>query len=90
MIYGIYSIRDVCSGYLPITLDISDAVAERNFEHACVSTKDSLFFTHPDDYSLMKLGTFDSEHGTFDLLPHPKRLLCASDCIAVAKGRGVL
>lgn len=64
MIYGVYSIKDLKSGYLPPTYDINDLCAKRNFEHAC-SNPDSLFYTHFGDYQLFKVGTFDTELGTF-------------------------
>lgn len=64
MIYGVYSIKDLKSGYLPPTYDINDLCAKRNFEHACINP-DSLFFTHAGDYQLFKVGTFDTELGTF-------------------------
>ena len=64
MIYGVYSIKDLKSGYLPPTYDINDLCAKRNFEHACLNT-DSLFFSHPSDYQLFKVGTFDTDTGAF-------------------------
>lgn len=63
MIYGVYSIRDLKTGYLSITLEQNDASAIRNFEHAC-SRSDSLLYSHGSDYSLYKLGTFDTDTGT--------------------------
>lgn len=63
MIYSIYSIRDLKTGFLQPTLDINDASAIRNFEHAVLQNEDSLFFSHPEDYSLFYLGSFDSETG---------------------------
>lgn len=64
MIYGAYSIKDIKSGYLPPNFDINDLCAKRNFEHAC-SRSDSLFYTHPSDYQLFKVGEFDTENGKF-------------------------
>lgn len=60
MIYGMYSVKDLKTGYLPPTFDLNDLSAMRNFEHACMN-EDSLFFTHPSDYQLFKVGTFDTE-----------------------------
>lgn len=60
MIYGMYSVKDLKTGYLPPTYDMNDLSAMRNFEHACMN-EDSLFFTHSSDYQLFKVGTFDTE-----------------------------
>lgn len=62
MIYGMYSVKDLKTGFLPVTTDMNDLSAMRNFEHACMNT-DSLFFTHASDYQLFKVGTFDTETG---------------------------
>jgi len=63
MIYGVYSVKDLKTGYLPPTFDLNDLSAMRNFEHACMN-EDSLFFTHPSDYQLFKIGTYDTETAT--------------------------
>lgn len=65
--YGIYSIRDVKTGYLSLLCEPDDAVASRNFEHA-VRTADGLMRTHPQDFALYKVGTYDSEHGHIEPL----------------------
>lgn len=62
MIYNVYSIRDSLTGFLSITLDQNDASAMRNFRHAMTNTS-SLMHTHPKDYDLYRLGTFDTETG---------------------------
>lgn len=62
MIYGIYSVKDLKTGYLPPTYDVNDLSSMRNFEHACMNP-DSLFFTHASDYQLFKVGSFDTETG---------------------------
>lgn len=62
MIFGVYAIRDVKSGFLQPTVELNDQVALRNFAHACMQGE-SLFFTHAADYSLYKIGTFNSETG---------------------------
>lgn len=63
MIYNIYAIRDVKTGFLTPTVDMNDDSAIRNFGHACQNT-DSLFFTYPEDYALYEIGTYDTENGT--------------------------
>lgn len=62
MIYGVFAVRDVKTGYLSPTLDVNGDSAIRNFEHA-VMRADSLFFTHPSDYSLYRIGDYDSDTG---------------------------
>ena len=63
MKYGVYSIRDARTGFLPPTVDQNDSSAMRNFAHACMQ-KESLLFSHIEDYALCKIGEFDNETGT--------------------------
>lgn len=79
MIYGIYSIRDAKTGFLNITLDQSDAAAIRGFEHA-TRNADSLFFTHPSDYSLFKIGEFNTDTGVITSCV-PEVLVHATDFV---------
>ena len=65
MKYGIYVIRDQRTSFLTPTVDMNDASALRNFEHA-VQDKNSLFFSHVEDYSLYRIGTYDSDTGSID------------------------
>lgn len=77
MLYGVYCIRDLKTGYLSPTVDINDASAVRNFRHAA-SRVDSLFFSSPADYQLFRIGTYDTEDGV--LVPEQHNLLAtASD-----------
>lgn len=78
MIYGIYSVRDSATGFLNISLDVNDKAAIRNFGHACKNT-DSLFFTHSSDYTLYKLGEFDTDNGEIINEAIPKRIICADE-----------
>ena len=64
MIYEVFSIKDLKTGYLPPTFDINELSAMRNFEHACYNP-DSLFYTHGSDYQLWKIGTFNTDNGEF-------------------------
>lgn len=77
MKFGVYSIRDSRTGFLAPTVEVSDSVAARNFEHAILRSGDSLFTTHPEDYHLYKLGEMDSETGALDGLVPPSLLLSA-------------
>lgn len=79
MIYNLYSIKDAKSCYMPCTPDRNDACAVRNFEHA-VRQPDSLLASHPNDYSLFRVGQFDDETGV--VVPEAPVLLCdASACL---------
>ena len=62
MIYGIYSVRDAKTGFLPPTTDVNDDSARRNFAYA-FSKQDSLFVFASSDYSLYKLGEYDTDSG---------------------------
>lgn len=62
MIYGIYAIKDAKTTFMPVNVDINDASAIRNFEHA-VRQPDSLLRSHPADYSFWRVGQFDSVNG---------------------------
>lgn len=81
MKYGVYSMRDNKTGFLTPTLDQNDQSAIRNFEHACQNT-DSLFFTHPGDYSLWKIADYETDTG--ELFPlHPTINLCEASSIVL-------
>ena len=62
MILRLYCIRDARTGFMPPTAEQSDAAAIRNFEHACVNAQ-SLFYTHPADYDLCRVGEYDTDLG---------------------------
>lgn len=69
MIYGVYSVRDLLTGYMSLSLDVNDASARRNFAHA-VNRVDSLFNSHPEHYVLYKVGSFDTEKGEIEVCDH--------------------
>lgn len=72
MKYVVVAIRDDKTGFFSPQCEPSEASAVRNFEHAVTSRPDSLFFTHPADYSLYRIGTFDSDDGFLEsCLPEP-------------------
>lgn len=80
MIYGLYAIRDAKSTYMQIMEDVNDACAIRNFEHA-VRQPDSLLASHPADYSLVKVGTYDNEAGLLDGFVPPVLLVDAASIL---------
>lgn len=62
MKYPIYSIRDAKVGFMTPTIDVNDASAARNFEHAVLNSA-TLMNSHPGDYALYRIGEFDEESG---------------------------
>lgn len=65
----LYSVRDNKTGFLAPISRINDAVAIRDFQTALQSAPpDSLYFTHPGDFSLYFVGCFDDEAGQFDVV----------------------
>lgn len=65
----VYSIRDVHTGFMTPTVDQNDASAMRNFRHAVMQTS-SLMNSHPKDYSLYRIGDFETDSGEFtSMLP---------------------
>lgn len=78
MKFGVYAIRDVHTGFLPLTIDQNDESARRNFRHAIMNDQ-SLFCTHPKDYDLYKVGVFDSDSGLIDVIVPPTHLMAATD-----------
>lgn len=82
MILQIYAIRDLHTGYTSVTVDQNDSTAFRNFSHA-VNRSDSVLNSSPKDFSLMCLGTFDSESGRIEAFDNPRLVAEASDCLRI-------
>lgn len=80
MIYGLYSIKDAKTSYMPVTLDVNNASAVRNFEHA-VRQPDSLLRSHPNDYALYHVGDFDTDNGNVISIFPPVQLIDAAACL---------
>lgn len=69
---GIYSLHDRLNGFMSISFDDKDELAVRGFIHAIkCAPKDSFFFTSPEDYSLYKIGEFDTDSGQITPLSPP-------------------
>lgn len=84
---SVFSIRDVKTGFLTPTVEVNASVAVRNFEHAVLRNEDSLFFSHPDDYSLFCLGDFDTDTGAILPSSPPVEVISASAIINAAISR---
>lgn len=80
MIYGVYAIRDVRTGFLQPSFDVNDQAAMRNFSHAVVKSPDVLS-SFSADFSLYKLADYDTDSGRITPLDLPLFLLDASSCI---------
>lgn len=80
MIFGIYAIKDAKSCFMPCTVDTNDSTAIRNFENA-VAQPGSLLASHPNDFALFKLGTYDDFGGSLKPLDAPQMLCDASQCL---------
>lgn len=75
---GVYCIRDRKTGFMSPNVDMNNVSAIRNFEHACMRD-DSLFYSHPEDYELYKLGEFDTDSGVITAsVEQPEFLVSAS------------
>lgn len=79
MKYPIYAIRDVHVGFGQITVSENDAVAMRQF-HNAIDIDNSLFQTAPSDFSLFRIGEYDTDTGFIE--PIAPTIIClASDFI---------
>lgn len=88
MIFGVYSIRDTKSGFLQPTVDVNDLCAIRNFEAAVQAGPQSLFFTHPEDYELFKIGQFDSDSGLISSVSPSEFLISAVSILSRIRNGG--
>lgn len=80
MIFGIYSIEDIKTGFVTPSADQNDPAAIRNFSSAIMQS-DGILFTHAEDFRLFKIGEFDSETGS---------ILPVSPIVHLADGSDVL
>lgn len=85
MILGIYAVNDSKAGNMAAPFFvINDNVAIRSFTFAANDPNLDLN-RYPSDYVLYKLGEFDNETGSFDILPIPQNLGSAAQYL-VNKG----
>lgn len=80
MIFGIYAIKDAKSSFMPCTVDTNDSTAIRNFEHA-VRQPGSLLASHPNDFTLFRVGSFDDAVGSVQAPIDPVLLVDAAQCL---------
>ena len=79
MKYPVFAIRDSKVGFMAPTVEQNAPAAVRNFEHA-VQNSASLMNSHPGDYDLYQIGTFDSDSGEIEK-QLPEHLCSASDIV---------
>ncbi|UPW41606.1 nonstructural protein [Peromfec virus RodF8_43] len=75
MIMRVYALRDVKVGFLSPTVSDSDAIAIRNLENVLRSPSSSLLDSHPEDFSLYCLGSFDTTSGVLSPLAVPELIV---------------
>lgn len=80
MVFGIYCMRDVKSGFQTPAVEVNDAVAIRGFASAVLNS-DSVLFTHASDFALYKVGEFDADTGRITPLDLPVELMQAGDVL---------
>lgn len=85
MIYHVYAIRDVYTGFLTPTVDQSDPVAVRNFAHA-VLNGNSLMLSHPQDYDFYRIGEYDTDSGMLTPQIPPELVSKATHHLEVSHG----
>lgn len=70
MKYVVHAIRDeVTQEFLAPSVSLSDERAIRDLESVVLTQKarsEGMFFSHPSDFSLYAIGTFDSEVGIIE------------------------
>ena len=79
MKFNMYAIQDIKTGFMTPTLDQNDLAAARNFNSALMQGN-GLFGTHPEDFRLFKIATFESDSGV--VTPEEPMVL-------IAEGRSV-
>lgn len=79
MIYGVYSVLDVNVGFGVPVVQENDAVAMRTFENGCTD-KHSVWYTHSSDFSLNRIGSFDTATGEL-IAESPQKLCTAFDVV---------
>lgn len=65
MIMNLYSVNDIVAGeFGPLWQAKNDQIAIRQYHTILKDVKD-----FREDYQLMRMGTYDTEHGTIDYCP---------------------
>lgn len=84
MILHMFTVYDSkARAYLPPFFMQSKGAAIRSFDDS-VNDPASAFHKHPEDYTLMELGTYDDSKAEFDLLEAHDALGCAIEFLNAA------
>lgn len=79
---GLFAVKDRLNGFMNVFLEDNDDVAKRGFLVGLASQPEgSLFYVHPDDYSLYRLATIDLESGAILLEAVPQWIVSGDDSI---------
>ncbi|UPW40959.1 nonstructural protein [Sigmofec virus UA08Rod_5936] len=81
MIYGLYAVRDVKTGFMTPTMDVNDQTAVRNFFHA-VRNSEGILFSYAQDFDLYHIADFDSDSGAVTPLVPVVFVAHGSDALA--------
>lgn len=79
MKYPVFAIRDAKVGFMAPTVEQNAPAAIRNFEHAVLNSA-SLMNSHPGDYDLYEIGSFDSDSAELEKTM-PKHLISAAEVL---------
>lgn len=82
MKYNCYAIRDSKCDFHTPTFSLNDASASRDFA-MIVNQPDNLISFSPADFSLYRVGTFDSASGIFTPEALPTLVVSASSLISI-------
>lgn len=84
MIYGVYAVRDVKMGFAQPLLDNNDETAIRNFSSQCKSAQmNPTLFYAPEDFSLYKIGEYDTDTAKLSAITPPTLLI---EAVNIKKG----
>ena len=83
MLLSVVVIRDSAAGaYMRPFYVVSEGQAIRSFQDEVNrKAEDNIMFSHPEDFELFLLGTFDDVDGSFSLLKAPKSLATAKNLV---------
>lgn len=86
MVYNVYTMRDIKTGFMTPTVDVNDDAASRAFAHA-VANSEGILYTFAKDFSLYRIGSFNSDTGCISPDPLPTLVLDGIDALnMISKG----
>lgn len=87
MMYNIYAIRDVKTGFMTPTTDLNDEAARRNFIHAVWNTE-GVLHSFCSDFDLYCLGQYDTDSGAIVPETAPVHILSGADALRAGASHG--